>query len=138
MTRTRRCLAIAVPPLLLLYLAGCGSGVPPRSPALDPSNADGPESPPFSGSPAVMEPPTAANVESAHPEQRNTGGAEQHVGHDHGAANVVGTPSSIAKQGGSSEQSTTFTCPMHPEVNSSQPGKCPKCGMTLIPKKDDP
>ena len=27
-----------------------------------------------------------------------------------------------------------YTCPMHPEVQSNQPGKCPKCGMTLIRK----
>jgi len=24
-----------------------------------------------------------------------------------------------------------YTCPMHPEVVSDRPGKCPKCGMTL-------
>ena len=30
---------------------------------------------------------------------------------------------------------TTYTCPMHPEVASDKPGKCPKCGMTLVPKK---
>lgn len=24
-----------------------------------------------------------------------------------------------------------YTCPMHPEVKSRQPGKCPKCGMNL-------
>ncbi|RYY45454.1 MAG: copper oxidase [Chitinophagaceae bacterium] len=27
-----------------------------------------------------------------------------------------------------------YTCPMHPEVQSDKPGKCPKCGMTLIKK----
>jgi hypothetical protein len=26
-----------------------------------------------------------------------------------------------------------YTCPMHPEVISDQPGKCPKCGMDLVP-----
>lgn len=26
-----------------------------------------------------------------------------------------------------------YTCPMHPEVKSATPGKCPKCGMTLVP-----
>ncbi len=26
-----------------------------------------------------------------------------------------------------------YTCPMHPEVVSDEPGKCPKCGMTLVP-----
>ena len=25
-----------------------------------------------------------------------------------------------------------YTCPMHPEVISNKPGKCPKCGMTLV------
>src|SRR5262249_44918154 len=24
-----------------------------------------------------------------------------------------------------------YACPMHPEITSSRPGKCPKCGMTL-------
>src|ERR1700691_4342994 len=24
-----------------------------------------------------------------------------------------------------------YTCPMHPEVQQSRPGECPKCGMTL-------
>ena len=28
-----------------------------------------------------------------------------------------------------------YTCPMHPEVVSDEPGSCPKCGMTLVPKE---
>ena len=27
-----------------------------------------------------------------------------------------------------------YTCPMHPEVTSDKPGKCPKCGMSLVQK----
>jgi len=27
-----------------------------------------------------------------------------------------------------------YACPMHPEVQSDKPGKCPKCGMTLEKK----
>lgn len=26
-----------------------------------------------------------------------------------------------------------YTCPMHPEVLKDEPGKCPKCGMNLVP-----
>jgi FtsP/CotA-like multicopper oxidase with cupredoxin domain len=26
----------------------------------------------------------------------------------------------------------TYVCPMHPEVSSEQPGRCPKCGMKLL------
>ncbi len=26
-----------------------------------------------------------------------------------------------------------WTCPMHPEVRSNEPGVCPYCGMQLIP-----
>ncbi len=29
----------------------------------------------------------------------------------------------------------TYTCPMHPEVKSDMPGKCPKCGMDLVEKE---
>ncbi|HEV7375880.1 MAG TPA: SCO family protein, partial [Pyrinomonadaceae bacterium] len=29
-----------------------------------------------------------------------------------------------------------YACPMHPEVTSRRPGKCPKCGMTLRLVKD--
>jgi hypothetical protein len=31
------------------------------------------------------------------------------------------------------KQATKYTCPMHPEVQQECPGKCPKCGMALVP-----
>ena len=33
---------------------------------------------------------------------------------------------------------TTYTCPMHPEVVRTKPGKCPKCGMVLVKKSKAP
>src|SRR3989338_6865118 len=33
---------------------------------------------------------------------------------------------------------TKYTCPMHPEVVSGHPGRCPKCGMNLEPSEKKP
>src|SRR5438874_6474074 len=32
---------------------------------------------------------------------------------------------------------TYYTCVMHPEVMQDHPGKCPKCGMELVPVKKE-
>ena len=51
--------------------------------------------------------------------------------HHHQAASAPGPalpePVSPAAPG------TLYTCPMHPEVRRSEPGACPKCGMSLEP-----
>lgn len=31
---------------------------------------------------------------------------------------------------------TKYTCKMHPEIVRTKPGKCPKCGMALVPLKE--
>jgi|GEM_PF-1569545 len=36
-----------------------------------------------------------------------------------------------------SQPAEVYTCPMHPEVQSDKPGKCPKCGMKLK-KRESP
>lgn len=41
--------------------------------------------------------------------------------HSHGTATGTGT-----------RNSGSYTCPMHPEVKSAEPGNCPICGMTLV------
>jgi hypothetical protein len=41
---------------------------------------------------------------------------------------TVSQPAPAAKQ--------KFVCPMHSEIVSDHPGKCPKCGMELVPKEE--
>lgn len=33
------------------------------------------------------------------------------------------------------QEEKVYTCPMHPEATSNKPGRCPKCGMNLVPKE---
>jgi FtsP/CotA-like multicopper oxidase with cupredoxin domain len=39
--------------------------------------------------------------------------------------------------GGEVQTSSSYVCPMHPEVTSSVPGTCPKCGMKLVPTQTE-
>ncbi|MBI5733440.1 MAG: copper-translocating P-type ATPase [Candidatus Kerfeldbacteria bacterium] len=34
-------------------------------------------------------------------------------------------------------EKTIYTCPMHPQVKKTEPGRCPACGMELIPQTID-
>jgi len=47
-------------------------------------------------------------------------------------------PSSMSHEGDEHKSSKRiqYTCSMHPEVVSAEPGKCPKCGMTLVKKEE--
>lgn len=48
-----------------------------------------------------------------------------------------GTMDAGTMGGGSSPTGRTvaaYTCPMHPEIITETPGKCPKCGMQLVPE----
>lgn len=44
------------------------------------------------------------------------------------------TADTKSPDGAKGQQAAAYTCPMHPEVTSDKPGKCPKCGMKLVPK----
>ena len=43
------------------------------------------------------------------------------------------SPSPATRTSAPASPSTVYSCPMHPEVRSPEPGKCPKCGMDLVP-----
>jgi hypothetical protein len=58
-----------------------------------------------------------------------TTGSKQ--GQDQGTRGTATAASTDGRQG-------IYYCPMHPEVQSDHPGKCPKCGMDLVPKPRNP
>ena len=56
--------------------------------------------------------------------------------HQHGTGTKPDDQRIITKQEDDlKEGAVVYTCSMHPEVISDKPGKCPKCGMTLVKKK---
>ena len=57
-------------------------------------------------------------------------GCHRSANGDTQAAAPVTAPGSSA-----SAAATKYTCPMHPEVVSDKPGRCPKCKMDLVPVK---
>lgn len=40
-----------------------------------------------------------------------------------------------APAAGTTAPAAKYTCPMHPEIVADAPGRCPKCGMNLVPKQ---
>ena len=100
---------------LLLLLAGCSTTPPPTAGrAQNPANPAAAESP---------RPPYAPPQAAAAPDAPQ----EAPPGHEqHGSAP------------GAESQAVAYTCPMHPEVRSAEPGTCPKCGMALVPIEKEP
>ncbi len=97
--------------LALLLLAGCTVTPPPTA-----GRAQNPASPAAAESPRPPYVPPPAAPTSGSPEAAPSGD-EHHA----------------SSPGTESREAVTYTCPMHPEVRSSEPGVCPKCGMTLVP-----
>jgi hypothetical protein len=51
--------------------------------------------------------------------------------------NLVSAQETTTKKNNTEQQAAKkYTCPMHPEVVTDKPAKCPKCGMALVEKKD--
>ena len=44
-------------------------------------------------------------------------------------------PGEPEKAEGSETPAGAYVCPMHPEVSSNEPGRCPECGMNLVPRE---
>lgn len=62
--------------------------------------------------------------------------AQSHT-HDHSKMQMK-SDTSLVNDANQKIVKERYTCPMHPEVISDKPGKCPKCGMTLVKVKPSP
>ena len=64
----------------------------------------------------------------------------QHAIHEHGLVGSIAPESQqhAAEAGDSPRSGVRYTCPMHPEVVSDTPGRCPHCGMKLVEKEEAP
>jgi hypothetical protein len=153
-TELRSCVAAAS---IAFYSSGCASSQVPSDPQ-HPASPEAPVAPLPPVGEALAdsnEPPTmGTNSPDAHPHEG--GGAPEaahtdppdanhdtsHAGHSGSAS----TPSAGSHSGHGAATSAAqadkegerWTCPMHPEVMQSEPGKCPKCGMKLVPATPKP
>jgi len=122
-----------------LLVGACASEPTPRPVRLDPANPAAAASPALAvgsltgGGPALDASPPA--VEPAEP-PAPTGA---HGEHPHGGAAATSeTGEKDQPGGGGDKKATTYTCPMDADVVSDKPGRCPKCGMDLVPKTEAP
>jgi hypothetical protein len=54
-----------------------------------------------------------------------------------GVSLIAQRPSDAPANTSQAEAPVEFVCPMHPDVRSSQPGRCPRCGMELVANLPD-
>lgn len=73
----------------------------------------------------------------AHSGQGAQRAGDDHDGHgtrkEHGSHHGHDDDGGAATHG---DAAADYTCSMHPEISQSEPGKCPKCGMTLMTRSE--
>lgn len=66
-----------------------------------------------------------------------TAGASGHGHHEHGGADRAEAAATAPPAATAPAQAAAYVCPMHAEVTSDSPGRCPKCFMSLVPVRSD-
>src|SRR4051812_5052156 len=124
-------------PLVILAafaLSGCATNFEPKPlPPDHPASAQAQEAPRsglnhLTASDQLTQTTTAQLARKEAPNPASEGGGMSHDMSPMGGM----TDSEPAK---SKTAPTIYTCVMHPEIQSDHPGKCPKCGMTLVKKQ---
>lgn len=123
-------LILLLPTALLIGFSGCSQTLEPGGlPANHPANPAAGESqlPPRSQTLSLTaatqpnDPPLKTRSPDAHSGHASqSGGGMTRMSHPPAATRPATAPAA-------------YVCPMHPEVTSAQPDKCPKCGMKLVP-----
>lgn len=115
--------------LLLLFSAGCVGPVEIGPlPYAHPANPD---------APAGMTPDAGSMLNPASPdEQPDSANGGMEMKHDMGGMQMSHGEHASMKgmQMNGMKESGSYQCPMHPEVRSGKPGKCPVCGMRMVKK----
>jgi len=79
--------------------------------------------------------PAASSVLQRADEIIRLSGSPPGTPHQHGTGTKPDDERSVTKldqKNDMKEGAAVYSCSMHPEVTSDKPGKCPKCGMTLV------
>ena len=58
--------------------------------------------------------------------------------YEYGVAEAIGHPEHADVETVKAAEKIIYTCPMHSQVKKSEPGRCPACGMELIPVSAKP
>jgi hypothetical protein len=119
---------IACAAIYLAAAAGCSGELAERPPTNDPGSVAAVEAP-YRQPPSYEPDPLLSPVPPKSAEAPPTGREQVHSP----TATPPGNPPLREEPGGKRPANPVYTCPMHPEVQKSAPGKCPKCGMTLVP-----
>ena len=131
--------------LAMFLLGGCAAGTDSQPLSLDhPANPLAEEAalPPPSDTLAINNATDIGSKTASQPEMNGMEGMS-HMGHMHHNMSDMKHDEPASKPSAHSPRSTqssttaptaTYTCPMHHEVVSPTPGKCPKCQMKLVLK----
>ncbi|CAN5853412.1 hypothetical protein BH11PLA1_BH11PLA1_12430 [soil metagenome] len=118
---------MTVPILLVLLSAGCAApSMAPPPPDDHPASTNAAAAPMAERSRTLDIPASDPVKPPASP--RNGPGITPQAGHE------PGEPASAPEV---QSDAALYTCPMHPEVVSKEPGRCPECRMKLVPQQKE-